>query len=81
MENQDYTLAAMHDYLYARLGQMQEEKAKSTHVPNMVTRHEFMTAINEDIRKVLNRMFVEREIKVHKTIHSKNEDFVELINR
>ena len=79
MENQDYPLAAMHDYLYSRLEQMQEEKAKSTHVPNMVTRGELFGAIDKDVKAVLNKMFQEKKIKVHKTIHAPIRDFVELV--
>lgn len=79
MENQDYPLAAMYDYLYSRLEQMQEEKAKSTHVPNMVTRGELFAAIDKDVKAVLNKMFQEKKIKVHKTIHAATQDFVELV--
>ena len=79
MENIDYPLSAMYDYLYSRLEQMQEEKAKSTHVPNMVTRGELFAAIDKDVKAVLNKMFQEKKIKVHKTIHAATQDFVELV--
>ena len=79
MENQDYSLAAMYDYISSRLKQMQDEKAKSTHVPNMVTRGELFDAIDKDARAVLNKMFQERKIKVHKTIHAPIQDYVELV--
>ena len=80
MENQDYALAAMHDYLYSRLEQMQDEKqAKEKKVPNMVTRGELFAAIDNDVKTVLNKMFQEKKIKVHKTIHAATQDFVELV--
>ena len=79
MENQDNSLAAMSDYLYSRLKQMQDEKAKSTHVPNMVTSGELFAAIDKDARKILNQWFREKKIKVHKTIHAATQDYVELV--
>lgn len=67
------------EYLYNLLDEMQTEKAKSTHVPNMVTRGELFGAIDKDVKAVLNKMFQEKKIKVHKTIHAPIQDFVELI--
>lgn len=67
------------EYLYDLLNEMQTEKAKSTHVPNMVTKGELFGAIDKDVRNVLNKMFQERKIKVHKTIHAATQDFVELV--
>ena len=69
----------LEQYIYAKLDAMQTEKAKSTHVPNMVTRGELFAAIDKDVKAVLNKMFQEKKIKVHKTIHAPIQDFVELI--
>ena len=66
-------------YIYAKLSAMQEEKAKSTTVPNMVTKAELFSAIDKDIRSVLNKMFHEKQIRVHKTVHAPIQDFVELV--
>lgn len=67
------------EYLYDLLDEMQTEKAKSTHVPNMVTKGELFGAIDKDVRKILNQWFREKKIKVHKTIHAATQDFVELV--
>lgn len=67
------------EYLYELLDEMQTEKAKSTHVPNMVTKGELFGAIDKDVRKILNQWFREKKIKVHKTIHAATQDFVELV--
>lgn len=69
----------LEQYLYEKLDEMQTEKAKSTHVPNMVTRGELFGAIDKDVKTVLNKMFQEKKIKVHKTIHAATQDFVELV--
>lgn len=79
-EYQDYSLAAMHDYLYSRLELMQDKKkATENKVPNMVTKGELFAQIEKDAKDVLNQMFRDKIIKVHKTIHAPNQDFVELI--
>jgi len=67
------------EYLYKLLDEMQTEKVKSTHVPNMVTRGELFGAIDKDVKEILNRWFREKKIKVHKTIHAATQDFVELV--
>lgn len=69
----------LEQYIYDKLDSMQTEKAKSTHVPNMVTRGELFGAIDKDVRKILNQWFREKKIKVHKTIHAPIQDFVELV--
>ena len=45
----------------------------------MVTRGELFGAIDKDVKAVLNKMFQEKKIKVHKTIHAPIRDFVELV--
>lgn len=79
MEYQDFALAAMHDYLYSRLEQMQDEKAKTNTEPCWVTKAELFAEIDKDARYVLNQWFKEKKIKVHKTIHSPIQDFIELV--
>lgn len=69
----------LEQYIYAKLDAMQTEKAKQPVVPNMVTKAELFAAINKDVRVVLNQMFREKKIKVHKTIHAPVNDFVELV--
>lgn len=69
----------LEQYLYEKLDEMQTEKAKSTHVPNMVTRGELFGAIDKEVKEILNQWFREKKIKVHKTIHAPIQDFVELI--
>jgi len=68
-------------YIYERLSEMQEEKAKSTAIPNMVTKKELFDVIDQDVRKVLNGWFHEKKIKVHKTVHPSQNDYVELIKK
>ena len=69
----------LEQYLYEKLDEMQTEKAKSTHVPNMVTRGELFGAIDKDVKEILNQWFRKKKIKVHKTIHAPIQDFVELV--
>lgn len=58
---------------------MQTEKARSMTIPNMLTKDELFKAIDKDIKAVLNQMFREKKIRVHKTIHAANQDYVELV--
>ncbi len=67
------------EYLYDLLNEMQAEKAKSTHVPNMVTKDELFGTIDKEVKEILNQWFREKKIKVHKTIHAPIQDFVELV--
>ncbi len=66
-------------YIYEKLSTMQEEKAKSTTVPNMVTKTELFSAVDKDVRSILNKWFKNGTIKVHKTIHAPIHDYVELV--
>lgn len=77
---EDFILGAMYDYLHSRLDQLQEEKAQTNVMPNMVTKAELFAAIDRDSKRVLNRMFKDKKIKVHKTIHAPIQDFVELVS-
>lgn len=69
----------LEQYITAKLDAMQTEKAKSTVIPNFVTKGELLGAISKDARKVLNKMFVEKKIKVHPTKDAPINDYVELI--
>lgn len=69
----------LEQYLYAKLDAMQSEKADSTVEPKFVTKGELLGAISKDIRKLLNKMFVEKKIKVHPTKDAPINDYVELI--
>ena len=69
----------LEQYITAKLDAMQTEKANSTVEPKFVTKGELLGEINKDIRKVLNKMFVEKKLKVHPTKDSPINDFVELV--
>ena len=66
-------------YIYAKLDAMQTEKAMQHVHPNMITKAELLSAINKDIRTVLNKMFIEKKLKVHPTVHPSVNDFIELV--
>lgn len=66
-------------YIYAKLDEMQTEKAKSTIEPKFITKGELLGVISKDARKILNKMFVEKKIKIHPTKDAPINDFVELI--
>lgn len=72
-------MAALYEYLIGKLEEMQNAKADSTTYPNMVTKNELFQAIDKDVKAVLNQMFREKKIKVHKTIHASQNDYVELV--
>ena len=69
----------LEQYIIAKLAAMQTEKAKSTVIPNFVTKGELLGAISKDARKVLNKMFVEKKLKIHPTKDAPINDFVELV--
>lgn len=66
-------------YLYERLLEMQEEKAKGTTVPNQVTKKELFSGFDKDVKSILNEWWRAGKIKVHKTVHPSQNDYVELI--
>lgn len=70
-------------YITEKLQAMQEEKAERLKYvdPKWVTRGEFFKAVDKDIRAVLNKLFNEKKIRVHKTIHSAQNDYIEYLNR
>lgn len=72
-------ISDLEKYIYAKLDSMQTEKANANVVPNLVTKGELLGAISKDARKVLNKMFVEKKIKVHPTKDAPINDYVELI--
>lgn len=72
-------ISDLEKYIYAKLDTMQTEKAKQTVHPNMLTKAEFFAAVDKDIRKVLNKMFIEKKLKVHPTVHSSSNDYIELV--
>lgn len=69
----------LEQYIYTKLDAMQTEKANSTVEPKFVTKGELLGAISKDARNVLNKMFIEKKIKVHPTKDAPINDFVELI--
>lgn len=66
-------------YIENKLAEMQAEKAERMKnvEPRMITKTEFFSAVDKDVRAVLNKMFHEKRIKVHKTIHADIHDFIE----
>lgn len=72
-------ISNLEKYIYAKLDAMQTEKAQQPIHPNMVTKSEFFAAVDKDIRKVLNKMFVDKKLKVHPTVHPSANDYIELV--
>ena len=72
---------ALEYYIEQKLAEMQSEKAErlATTIPNWCTKREIFAAFDEDIKSVLNKMFHDKKIKVHKTIHAPIHDYVEYI--
>lgn len=68
-------------YLYERLSELQETKAKENPntFPNMMTKQDIYKAVDKDMKAILNKWFKEGKIKVYKTIHAPIHDFVELV--
>jgi hypothetical protein len=68
-------------YLYEKLDAMQTEKAERLKgvEPHMVTKKEIYDAIIVDAKAILNKMFQENKVKVHKTTHAPIHDYVELV--
>lgn len=72
-------ISELEKYIYAKLDEMQTEKAKQPIHPKLVNKAEFFASVDKDIRKVLNKMFVEKRLKVHPTKDAPINDFIELI--
>lgn len=72
-------MTELEQYIYTKLDAMQTEKAKQPIHPNMVTKAEFFAAVNKDVRNVLNKLYIEKRLKVHQTIHSSTNDYIELV--
>lgn len=72
-------ISYLEQYITLKLDAMQSEKEKSNVVPKFITKGELLGAISKDARKVLNKMFVEKKIKIHPTKDAPIHDFVELV--
>ena len=74
-------ISDLEKYLYAKLDAMQTEKAERLKnvEPHYVTKKEIYDAIIVDAKSILNKMFHENKVKVHKTIHAPIHDYVELV--
>lgn len=68
-------------YIYEKLDALQTEKAERLKgvEPHMITKSEFFLAVDKDIRTIMNKLFHEKRIKVHKTIHADINDYIELV--
>lgn len=69
----------LEQYIYDKLNAMQTEKSTQKVEPCLVTKAELFSSIDKDVRTILNKWFVEKKIKVHKTVHAPAQDYVELI--
>lgn len=69
----------LEQYITAKLDAMQTEKANSNIEPKFITKGELLGVISKDARKVLNKMFVEKKIKIHPTKDAPIQDYVELV--
>lgn len=72
-------MKSLEQYITAKLDAMQTEKANSKVEPKFVTKGELLEAISKDARKVLNKMFVEKKLKIHPTKDAPINDYVELV--
>ena len=72
---------ALEYYIEQKLAEMQAEKAErlKNKIPNWLTKREAFEAFDKDIKAVLNKLFHERKIKVHKTKDAPIMDYVEFI--
>lgn len=72
---------ALEYYIEKKLAEMQAEKSErlATTIPNWCTKRELFEAFDKDIKAVLNNMFHEKRIKVHKTKDAPIMDYVEYI--
>lgn len=69
----------LEQYITAKLDAMQSVKENAKVVPAFVTKADFFSAVDKDIRKVLNKMYMEKKIKVHTTKDAPIQDFIELV--
>ena len=72
-------ISYLEQYITEKLNAMQTEKSKSTVIPNFVTKGELLEAISKDARKVLNKMYVDKKLKIHPTKDAPIQDYVELV--
>ena len=69
----------LEQYIYDKLDTMQTEKAKYPVHPCLVTKADFFASVNKDIRKVMNKLFLEKRLKVHPTKDAPIQDYIELV--
>lgn len=72
-------MESLEQYITAKLDEMQTEKEKQPVHPKLVTKAEFFASVDKDIRKVMNKLFLENKLKVHPTKDAPIQDFIELI--
>lgn len=72
-------ISELEQYIHAKLDAMQAEKAKQPIHPKLVTKAEFFASVDKDIRKVMNKLFLENKLKVHSTKDAPIQDFIELV--
>lgn len=68
-------------YIVSKLDEMQREKAErlANTIPNWLTRKELMDAIHQDESDILNKLWKEGKVKVHKTKDAAINDYVEFV--
>ena len=59
------------DYLKAKIAELCDEKRQKHVEPAMALESDFFNAVDADIRKCMNELFHERQIKVHKSVNCK----------
>lgn len=69
----------LEQYIYEKLDAMQTEKSAQKVEPCWVTKEEIFSTFDKDVRTILNKWFMEKKIKVHKTVHAPAQDYVELV--
>ena len=76
-------LFKLEEYIVSKLDEMQKEKAvqMSNIEPNFVTNGELFSGIDKDVRAVLNKLYREKRIRIHETVHAKCKNYVELVDR
>ena len=75
------TMNDLEKYIEQKLAELQAEKAERMKniSPNWMTRFELRSAIEADIRAILNRMYHQGKVRVYQTQHDKSHDYIEYL--
>lgn len=74
-------ISDLEKYIEQKLAELQAEKAERMKNiwPNWMTRFELRSAIEADIRAILNRMYHQGKVRVYQTQHDKSHDYIEYL--